>query len=210
AIAKQGGVNLHGSILPAYRGAAPIQRAILAGETETGVTLMQMDEGMDTGDVIHTGRLPIGPDETYGELQTRLAEMAGELARAWLPKLAAGGYLRTPQRGDLASLALKVHKSEAELSFDRAARSEYNRFRAFTPSPGAFLRIAGSATRISRARFAEAGGKPGDMIAGGEGCLVVFKDGSIDLLEVQPEGKKRMSGRDLANGWRLRPGASLR
>lgn len=208
--AARGGINLHGSILPEYRGAAPIQRCILDGRTETGVTLMQMDRGMDTGDTIDVAKIPIGPDETYGELQDRLAEVAAELAVRWMPRIEAGDYPRTPQDSERATLAPKVEKEEAALNVEREAVREYARFRAFTPSPGAFLRTSLGLLKVSRARMADTeGAAPGTVVSVREGCAVAFAGGVIELLEVQPEGKKRMSGRDFANGARLRPGSRL-
>lgn len=207
--AKQGGINLHGSLLPRYRGAAPIQRCIQEGETETGITLMQMDKGMDTGDIISVKRIDIGPDETYGELQDRLAILAAEMAEGWAERLASGDYSRLPQNPNLATVAPKIEKAEAELKVERDAREQYDAFRAFTPSPGAFLRTGSGVLRISRARFREATGEPGTILDGGEGCLLAFEGGSLDLLELQPEGKKRMSGKDFLNGQRLRPGSKL-
>lgn len=208
--ARRGGINLHGSLLPQYRGAAPIQRCILDGQTRTGVTLMQMDKGMDTGDMIAVEATDIGPDETYGELQERLARMAAEMATAWMPRIAAGEYVGTAQDSALATLAPKVEKAEAELLFTRASTCEYDRFRAFTPSPGAFIRTGLGVVKVWAARKSASRGEPGTVIQGGVGCLVAFEGGSLDLLEVQPEGKRRMSGRDFMNGARLRPGASLR
>lgn len=208
--ARCGAINLHGSLLPKYRGAAPIQRCIQDGDHKTGVTLMQMDKGMDTGDVIAIGRTDIDPDETYGELQIRLANMASEMIRSWMPRIDAGDYPREAQDASLATIARKVEKSEALLVWDKPAAGEYDRFRAFTPSPGAFLRTSLGIVKLSKAHRAQVGGTPGSVLTGGAGCLVAFVEGSLDLLEVQPEGKRRMSGRDFMNGFRLRPGASLR
>lgn len=207
--AKRGGINLHGSLLPRYRGAAPIQRCIQEGNLETGVTLMQMDKGMDTGDIIAVKRLDIGGDETYGELQDRLAEISADIAVEWLERINSGDYPRLPQNPNLATTAPKIEKSEAELKFERDVREQYDAFRAFTPSPGAFLRTSRGALRISKARLCRANGEPGTILEGGEGCLLAFDGGSIDLLELQPEGKKRMRGKDFLNGLRLRPGAKL-
>lgn len=207
--AERGGINLHGSILPRYRGAAPIQRCILAGDTETGVTLMQMDKGMDTGDVIATVKTKIGPDETYGELQDRLAEIAADMAREWMPTICAGGYPRTPQNAAEATVAPKVEKSEAELSFLRPATAEYNRFRAFTPAPGAFLRTRVGLVRIGAARMGTGEGSPGVVMSTADSCQIGFASGSLRFIEVQPAGKKRMSGKDFANGLRIRVGDCL-
>jgi methionyl-tRNA formyltransferase len=207
--ATHGGINLHGSLLPKYRGAAPIQRAVLNGETETGVTVMQMDKGMDTGDMIAFNRLTILPDETYGELETRLGSLGAEMAREWMPRIAAGEYQRQPQNHEAATMAPKVEKAEAELVTDRDALGEYNRFRAFTPSPGAFIRSRWGILKITTARLSPETGTPGTILVAGASVVIAFASGAIEVLELQPEGKKRMSGRDFANGMRLRPGMSL-
>lgn len=207
--AKHGGINLHGSMLPFYRGAAPIQRSILAGDLETGVTLMQMDKGMDSGDVIAIVRTPLGPDETYGELARRLADLAAEMALAWMPRIVAGDYPRTPQDHESATLAPKVTKEEAELRWDRPAATEYNRFRAFHPSPGPYLSTAFGPIKLSAVRRGEREGSPGEVLAVQPELQVAFQTGSLRLLEIQPAGKKRMSGSAWANGLRLRPGTSL-
>ncbi len=207
--ARRGGINLHGSILPKYRGAAPIQRSILNGEPETGVTLMQMDKGMDTGDMIAIERTPISPDETYGELEVRLSHIAAQMAKDWMPRIVGGDYPRIPQDHDQATIAPKVAKEEAELRIERKALQEYSRFRAFTPSPGAYMRTSLGLVKISSARLGEGSGQPGTVLATNPGLTIAFAEGSIQLLEVQPEGKKRMSGRDFANGARLKIGDRL-
>ena len=207
--ARRGGINLHGSILPEYRGAAPVQRCVLDGRAETGITLMQMDRGMDTGDMIEVVRTPIGSDETYGDLQDRLALLAAEMAVEWMPRIVAGDYPRTAQDSALATLAPKVEKAEAELSPARPAKAEYDRLRAFTPAPGAFLRSAQGTLRVHQARLSDATGEPGTVLALSPEPVVAFAGGSLRLLEVQPEGKRRMSGRDWANGARLRVGEAL-
>ena len=206
--ATRGGINLHGSILPRYRGAAPIQRSILERESETGITLMQMDRGMDTGDIIEIIKTPIGPDETYGELQDRLAEIAAGMASKWLPRICAGDYVRTPQNNELATTAPKVEKSEAELLFVRPALDEYYRFRAFTPAPGAYLSTNSGILRVSSARYSGLSGQTGTVLLTNP-LTIAFSQGSLEFYEVQPEGKKRMSGNDYANGARLRPGSCL-
>lgn len=207
--AARGGINLHGSILPAYRGAAPIQRCILNGEAETGVTLMQMDKGMDTGDMIAVERTQIGPDETYSELEVRLSHIAAKMAADWMPRIVAGDYPRTPQDHDRATIAPKVTKAEAELRFDRNVLQEYSRFRAFTNSPGAYIATALGHLKLSQVRLGEGSGEPGTVLAVNPELTVAFEGGSLKLIEVQPEGKKRMSGRDFANGARLKIGDRL-
>lgn len=205
----RGGINLHGSILPKYRGAAPIQRAIENLEHETGVTLMQMDKGMDTGDIIEIRRTPIGADETYGELQDRLADIAAELAAAWMPRIVQGDYVRIPQNSFEASLAPKIEKSDCRLDFSQSAVSAYAKFRALTPSPGASLSSNRGILKVLRARLGTKSGPHGVVLSTSEGLEVAFGEGSLILQEIQPEGKKRMSGRDFANGMRLKPGDLL-
>jgi methionyl-tRNA formyltransferase len=208
--AKHGGINLHGSILPAYRGAAPIARAILEGETETGVTLMQMDKGMDSGDIIAIERIAIGPDETAGELEGRLAELAGEMAAAWMPRIANGTYPRTPQQLDKATFAAKLASEEGLLTYEMDADDAYRRFRAFTPRPGATLQTDRGPVKLLRCRLADDSGSPGTVLAKGPAGLVVATSrGSLLLVDVQPPGKKAMSWNDLANGWRLNVGDRL-
>ena len=206
--ARCGGINLHGSILPMYRGAAPIQRCILNGDAESGITLMQMDKGMDTGDVIEIAKTPIGHDETYGELQDRLALIAAEMAVEWMPKILTGDYPRLRQDSEQSTSAPKIDKAEAELQIGNPSEQEYNRFRAFTPEPGAFLRTIAGVMRLSVARRSELQGEPGTVLSTSP-LTIAFSNGAIELHEVQPEGKKRMTGKDFANGARLRPGSRL-
>lgn len=207
--ARIGGINLHGSLLPAYRGAAPIQRCLENGDEETGVTLMQMDKGMDTGDMIAIERLAIDPDETYGELQDRLAVLSADMILAWLPRLVTGDYPRTPQNHDLATHAAKVDRAETELSFNRPAKQEFNRYRAFSPNPSVFI-----ATRFGRLKLLKAAlepsatAEPGTVLAL-DPLTVAFQEGALRFLDIQPEGKKKVSGRDFANGARLRVGDCL-
>lgn len=208
--ARLGGINLHGSILPEYRGAAPIQRCILDGKAKTGVTVMHMDKGMDTGDMIAVEELEIGADETYGELQMRLAELGAKMAKDWLPRIDAGAAPRTQQEHDKATLAPKITKEEARLSFTRPAQQEYNRFRAFSPSPGAFLALETGGIKVSQARLSDLAGEPGEIVAVNPNLTIAFDSGAIQFIEIQPEGKKRMSGRDYANGARLKPGVMLK
>ncbi|MBX3113430.1 MAG: methionyl-tRNA formyltransferase [Fimbriimonadaceae bacterium] len=199
-IPRCGCINLHGSILPRWRGAAPIQRAIEAGDTESGVTLMQMDKGMDTGDMIKIARTPIGADETAGELYARLSEMAGDLAKEWMPKIVSGKYTRTPQDDAFATHAPKVEKADAELTSDLSAEVAYNRFRAFTPAPGVWMKTTSGIVKVHSARYDTRSGEPGVILDTQYGITLAFGDGSLRLLEVQPEGKRRMSAKEFLNG----------
>jgi len=207
--ARQGGINLHGSLLPKYRGAAPIQRSIEAGESETGVTLMQMDRGMDTGDIIEIVRIPIGQDETYGELQDRLAIIGADLAEEWSSRIARGNYPRAPQDPTRASLAPKIDRAETELNLIRAASNEYNRFRAFTPSPSSFLSTRFGRLKLRQLRHSDFAGTPGAIVALKPDVVVTCTEGGLRLIEVQPEGKRPMDGQAWANGLRLQIGDNL-
>lgn len=208
--AKRGSINLHGSILPQWRGAAPIQRAIEAGDTESGVTLMQMDKGMDTGDIIAIDRTEIEPDETAGELFVRLSQIAGKMAAVWMPKIVAGGYVRIPQDSDQATHAPKVTKDDARLTFDMDGEIAYRKLRAFTPFPGAFVETRQGPLKIVSARLTPSTAKPGEIAEVRPELTVGFGGGfAMRLLEVQPSGRKRMSGAEFANGARLMPGESL-
>lgn len=209
-IPKRGCVNLHGSILPRWRGAAPVQRAVEAGDSESGVTLMQMDKGMDTGDMIAISRTGIGADETAGELYDRLAVIAGDLAEEWLPRIALGDYSREKQDDVLATHAAKVTKEDAVLTCDLTMETAYNRYRAFTPTPGAVLMTKEGPLKILRARMASGNdGEAGEILAVRPDLVVAFADGALDLVEVQSVGRKRVSGADYANGARLGPGDRL-
>ncbi|OWU65458.1 MAG: methionyl-tRNA formyltransferase [Armatimonadetes bacterium Cent15-Ar3] len=196
--ATRGGINLHGSILPDYRGAAPIQRAIMDGKTETGVTLMQMDKGMDTGDIIDIVRTPIDPNETYGELHARLAQLAATQIEEWIERIAHGNYPRQVQDHDTATYASKITAEERELRFDAPATVEYNRLRGLSPSPGAFFQ-----TDLGRIKIIESrpSNQDGIGVFEHEGhCHLGFQVGSLVLKQVQPEGRKPMSGSDWLRG----------
>lgn len=206
-IPKRGCINLHGSILPRWRGAAPIQRAIEAGDTETGVTLMQMDKGMDTGDMIAIETRAIGAHETAGEVYGDLAELAGRMAAEWMPKIVAGEYVRTPQDHELKTMAPKVEKAEAEITSDLDMATAYNRFRACTPAPGAFVSSELGLIKLHRVRPVEGmGGEPGTLLAIEGQVVVALKDGALNLEEFQLEGRKRITAKDFLNGAHLTPG----
>lgn len=208
--AKRGGVNLHGSLLPRWRGAAPIQRAVEAGDEYTGVTLMQMDKGLDTGDMIAKEIISISPNETAGELFPRLAQAAANLAAGWMPQIVAGDYPREKQDDALSTHAAKVTKAEAELHFHMTASEAFNKFRAFTPAPGAWIRTPTGVLRILKARLVKGFDVPVGRLASIKPELVVgLSGGALCLDLVQAEGRKPTSGADFANGARLSVGDSL-
>jgi len=213
-LAPLGAVNVHASILPRWRGAAPIQWAVAAGDTETGVTIMQMDEGLDTGDVLLVRATPIGPEETAEALAPRLAALGGRAIVEALPRLAAGALVPVPQDGSRHTLAPILEKEHGRLDFTRPAAELAARIRGFTPWPGGFTTLAGKVLKVHLARPAPGTGGgtgggtgPGEAGEPGQARLVpgalrvaCGAGTALDLLEVQPEGKKRMAAADFANG----------
>jgi methionyl-tRNA formyltransferase len=209
----RGCINVHTSLLPKYRGAAPIQWAIAQGETETGVTTMYMDAGMDTGDIILQAVLPIGPEETAAELHDRLAVAGAALLGKTLRGLEAGALPRRAQDNAAASKAPLLSKADGRVDWTRTATEIHNRVRGFNPWPGSSCgTAAGKRLKLWRvAATAAAGeGAPGTVVAVEEGYPVIATGaGGIRLLEVQPEGGKVMDGAAYRRGHQLAPGDRL-
>ncbi len=207
---RLGCLNLHASLLPRWRGAAPIQWAVMSGDGETGVCLMQMDEGLDTGAVLARSSRRIGENETSGELFRALGLDAAELLRAQLPRFVSGELVATPQPDVGVTLARMLAKSDARIDFGLRARAIHDRVRGLSPWPGAEARIDGQRVLIHVSRVAHdegTRGEPGTLLAIDErGLEVACGEGSIHLAELQLEGKKRASGREVANGLRLATG----
>lgn len=203
-LAPFGAVNVHASLLPRWRGAAPIQWAVASGDTETGVTVMQMDEGLDTGDMLLTRTLAIGAEETAEGLAPRLAALGGEAIVEALTLLAAGALVPVKQPGSAVTLAPILTKEHGRLDFTRPAAELACRIRGFTPWPGAFTSLSGKVVKVHRAAAVAGvvgGGAPGTATVTGGALRVACAGGTaLELLEVQPEGKKRMAGRDFVNG----------
>lgn len=212
-----GCVNLHVSLLPAYRGASPIQTAILRGETVTGVTLMQMDQGMDTGPILATASTPIAPEETAGELSARLAPLAAHLLIDNLRPLANRTLPPRPQDHAQATFARKFKKQDGQLDWARPAKELHQRIRACNPWPGATARLTNQPDskmlKIHRARIlpqTTIQASPGTILDHHpEGPLVACSTDSLLLTQVQPEGKRIMSGADFLRGTNLPPGTRL-
>jgi len=207
AVPKRGAINLHASLLPRYRGASPIQAALLDGATETGASTMWMDEGLDTGDMIASSRLAIGPDETAGELSDRLAAAGAQLLADTIAAVEAGTATRTPQPSAGASVTKKIRKDAGRLDFTQPAARVHERARAMTPWPGALAEFAGEPVRFARTRLAPAGtGAAGAVLGDGPsgGLLVACGEGAIEVLRVVPAGRAEM---DAQAWWRgLRKG----
>jgi methionyl-tRNA formyltransferase len=209
AIPPRGMINVHASLLPRYRGAAPVQHAILKGETETGVSIMQMEAGLDSGPVLHRVSTPIAPDETAGELTTRLAELgAGALVEA-LSLIAAGLARPQPQDDSRATFAPKVDKEMARLSWERDATTLVRQVRAFDPAPGAWTTLNGSLLKLFGAREVPGTGDPGTVLAAGERLVVAGGRGAVALQEVQPAGRSRLRVDAWVRGRGVSPGQRL-
>jgi methionyl-tRNA formyltransferase len=204
--ARLGAVNLHGSLLPRWRGAAPVQRSVEAGESETGATVFRLDAGVDTGGVVVQEKIPIGENETSGEVLGRLAELGGPLLLRAMDHLQAHPEDRgTPQDPALATKAPKLFPEEGAIDWSVSARKLHDKIRAFHPAPGAWTRPGGSLLKIWRTRvLAETlEGERGFAKRLPDGRVVAFcGEGALELLEVQPEGRKRQGGADWFNGLR--------
>ena len=209
---RLGCINVHASLLPAYRGAAPIQWAILDGRRDTGITIMQMEPGMDTGPILLQRVRGIGERETGGELHDALAALGAQALTEAIGCLRAGTLEARRQDPGQVTYAPKIDKAEAELDWTRSAVELVNRLRAFNPWPVAFVRLAGGPLRIWRGRVDGATDRPpGTLVQDGDGePAVACGDGRLLVLqEVQPPGRNRMSGRDALHGGYLGPGAAL-
>jgi methionyl-tRNA formyltransferase len=203
---RRGCLNVHASLLPRWRGAAPIQWAIASGDTETGVSLMQMEAGLDTGPVLATRREPILPTDTSASLHTRLAELGGTVLREALPHFLAGELRAVPQPETGVTLARMVEKADGWLDWTRAAAELERRVRAFTPWPGGWTLLGGQVVKVLATEVAPGSGQPGTVLAARGVLEVACGDGALRLLEVQPEGRRRMSAPEFLSGHPLRPG----
>ncbi len=207
---RLGCVNVHASLLPRWRGAAPIQWAVARGDAETGVCLMQMDEGLDTGPVLARRATPIDPDETAGELAPRLAALGAELLREALPRHLAGALVPEPQDDARHTLAPILEKAHGAIDWSQRAQAVHDLVRGMSPWPGAFTRTPAGATLKVHATCVVADGPADQGVAGAPGTVlradragglvVACGEGAAALVEVQPEGKRRMSAVDYLAG----------
>jgi len=215
ALPRFGCLNLHASLLPRWRGAAPIQAAIAAGDRVTGVTSMRMEAGLDSGPILLQEELTVGEEETAGELAPRLAELGARLMVATLRRLAAGDLAARPQDAAAVTYAAKLSKEQARLGWERDASDLERTVRAFQPWPGAELRFGEEWVRVSRSRLASREGDAavdrGQILAiAGEAVVVAAGGGSaLAILRAQRAGRREVSGAELARGLRLRPGDRL-
>jgi methionyl-tRNA formyltransferase len=200
AVPSRGSVNVHASLLPRLRGAAPIERAILEGFTETGITIMQMDAGLDTGPILHQVRTPIAPDETGGELRERLAELGALALIEALTLLDETGLAPRSQDDTAATYAPKLTRDEERIAWTQPPDAVSRRIRAFDPKPGAWTRCRGRDMKVFGARPGDGSGPPGTVLAAGDALVVACDGGAVAVTEVQPEGRARMPVRAFVNG----------
>ncbi len=212
-IPRLGCINVHASLLPKYRGAAPINWAIANGERETGITIMQMDAGMDTGPMLARRTTPIGKEETAPELSARLAQLGAELLSETLPRIELGEVEPAPQDDREATYAPMLKREDGLIDWRMSAREIANRVRAFQPWPGSYTGFRGGRLTVWRAREApdtaySSGAEAGTILSIVESGIMIACAGSSALLveEIQIEGKRRVPAREFANGARLKPG----
>ncbi len=209
---RHGCLNVHTSLLPKYRGAAPIQWAILDGEAETGVTIMKMDAGMDTGDILTQQTTPIEPRDNSQTLHNRLAQIGAELLIPTIRDYVAGKIISRPQPAEGASHARKISREDGRMDWTQPARVLLNRIRAFTPWPGAFshLPTAPKPLKIWEAQIADASGTPGEILTADKtGITVACGQQSLRVTSLQREGGRRLTAQEFLTGHQLKPGEML-
>ena len=210
---KYGCVNLHVSLLPKYRGAAPMQRAVMDGESETGVTVMQMDEGLDTGDILAVEKFPIGAEDDFEAIHDRSAAIGAPLLSETIRKIERGEVTPVKQDDALSTYAKKVEKEDCKIDFTLSAKKLDCQIRGVTPIPGAFAYLNGKMLKISKALPIFGKGKCGEVIAldgSGDGSFTVAcGEGALRVLSVIPEGKGRMSAGDFIRGRKINLGDIL-
>ena len=207
---RLGCLNLHASLLPRHRGASPIHAAILSGDHETGITVMYMDEGLDTGDILLAQKLAIGSDQTTGQLHDRLADLAAPCLLEALELLEQGNAPRIPQDSALATYAPKLKKTDGLLDWHQPAEALVTRIRAMSPWPGAYTHLNGQTLKIHAAKTDPASGPTGEILASEPGVLrVACGSGSLILESLQLQGRKRLPAAEFLRGHPLPPGTRL-
>jgi methionyl-tRNA formyltransferase len=203
-----GAFNLHASLLPRWRGAAPINRAVMAGDAETGVMVMKMDEGLDTGQIAMAERMPIGPDMTAGELHDRLARLGADLMARALAALEKGALQLTPQPAQGVSYAAKIDKGETRIGWMRPAAEVHNHVRGLSPFPGAWCELPGTGRiKVLRTATAEGAGPPGTVLD--NRLAVACGQGAVRILELQRAGRQPMPAAEFLRGTPVTPGTRL-
>src|SRR5262249_39736385 len=209
-IPPHGSINIHASLLPRWRGAAPVHRALLAGDRVTGISIMQMDEGLDTGPMLLQSQIPISNDDTAGTLTERLAGLGGDLVVRALDAIEAGALRAGPQPDQGGSYAPKGDKRESRLDWREDAAAVHRRVRAFNPAPGARASVRGVEVKIWSGTPTAGNGKAGEVLdASSEGVRVACGSGALRLTELQRPGGKRLRAADFLHGFPLSAGGRL-
>lgn len=214
-IPQFGAINLHPSLLPKYRGAAPVNHALINGDRTTGISSILMNSRMDAGDILLQDEIPIGPEEDAGELEQRLGLLGAELMARSLDVLSSGNCDPKKQDDSLVTVAPKLSPNDGRIQWSQTATQIDNRIRGVTPKPGAFTLFKGNRLEITKARIysqtINSGYKPGTVIAidKNEGPVVTTGGGVVALLKVKPQGKREMSGEEFIRGYRPQPGEVL-
>ncbi len=211
-IPRLGFINLHPSLLPKYRGAAPIPRQLMDGCTESGLTVIAMDPGVDSGDILNQLSISVNPDETAGELESRLAQLGAELVHKTLTQLEKGNAVRISQNHKLATKAPKITSADRLIDWQKPGEEIHNRIRALSPEPGAVTSFRKTPVIILRSRILKThqpACPPGTIITELPGMVVATGNGLLEILELKPAGKKILSGKDFRNGYRPFEGEML-
>ncbi|HVU09302.1 MAG TPA: methionyl-tRNA formyltransferase [Verrucomicrobiae bacterium] len=204
---KFGCVNVHTSLLPKYRGASPIQSAILNGETETGVTIMKMNAGLDTGEIISQAHAPILPEDNSQTLHDRLAQLGADLLVKTIPDYVAGKIVLKPQNNSEVTTTAKIKKEDGKIDWNEPAEKILNRLRAFTPWPGIFTILNGQLLKIWRAEILGKSGKAGEILSADKnGIVVACGKNALRVLELQREGGRRLNAQEFLAGHPLKSG----
>jgi len=206
-VPKLGCFNVHASLLPRWRGAAPINRAIMAGDEESGVSIMRMDEGLDTGPVIETAAMKIAPDMTAGELHDALAELGAKTMVRALSAIERGSAAVMPQPKMGVTYAEKISKDETRIDWTKAWREVHNHIRGLSPFPGAWCEIGGARVKVLRSTKGEGSGAPGSVLD--KELTVACGEGAVRLVQVQREGKKPMSVAEFLRGTKVDAGTRI-
>ena len=205
-IPEYGTVNVHASLLPKYRGASPIQWALLNGEEETGVTIMKVIPELDAGDIISQRRVKIEREDNAKTLHDKLAEVGAELLVETIPLYVSGKLKPVPQNEEEATYCPQIKKEMGEIDWTRSSREIFNQIRAFTPWPSAYTTFRGKRVKILKAEPVEGSGKPGEVIEAGRELIVATGKGALRVERLRPEGRKEISGEEFARGYRVKPG----
>lgn len=207
--ARLGAFNLHGSLLPKYRGAAPINRAVMAGETTTGVTTFFLEPRVDTGNIILQKEMSIGPEETAGEVHDRMMVLGAAVVVETVRQIEEGTAAPRPQEEALATPAPKIHREDARIPWEAPASAVHNHIRGLSPYPGAWTHHGETLLKVYRSRRADRQGAPGEVLRAGERLVVACGEGAVELTEVQQQGRKRMAAGDFLRGYDLAEGTTF-